>query len=285
MLQEAKTLPRNSDIKQIMQFYTQTCSIELKIQSYATLAASLANGGICPLTEERVFSDSDAVKGVLSQMISCGMNTYSGKWAFKCGLPGKTAVSGVTLLVVPNVLGVAVWSPKLDKHYNSKKGQIFLSNFIRLFNYNNIDNVYGAGIIQKMMNKSALSIIREKDSFNLLYLAKQNKLRDIRKSVAQGCSVNYRDYDSRTPLHLACNFGNLEIVKYLVSHGANIEIKDRFGNTPLNEARNSGFDEIVAYLEKCLKDEYDDSDYSENSKSFGSPYNQYKSAVVIPDKF
>jgi len=69
MLQESKTLPPNSDVKQIMQFHTQTCSIELKIEEYATLAASLANGGICPTTEERVFSDSDAVKGVLSQML------------------------------------------------------------------------------------------------------------------------------------------------------------------------------------------------------------------------
>jgi len=69
MLQEAKTLPDNMDVKEIMQLYTQTCSIELKVQDYAVLAGSLANGGICPITEERVFSDPDAVKGVLSQML------------------------------------------------------------------------------------------------------------------------------------------------------------------------------------------------------------------------
>ena len=120
MLQEAKTLPPNSDVKQIIQLYTQTCSIELKVRDYAVLAASLANGGICPLSEDRVYSDSDAVKGVLSQMLCWGMNTFSGKWAFKCGLPWKSSVSGVTILVIPNILGVAVWSPKLDKHHNSK---------------------------------------------------------------------------------------------------------------------------------------------------------------------
>lgn len=69
MLQEANTLPPKSNVKEIMQLYTQTCSIELKIKDYAVLAATLANGGICPITEERVFSDSDAVKGVLSQML------------------------------------------------------------------------------------------------------------------------------------------------------------------------------------------------------------------------
>ena len=65
MLKEEKTLPSNSSIKQIIQLYTQTCSIELKIRDYAVLAASLANGGICPLTEDKVYWDSDAVKGVL----------------------------------------------------------------------------------------------------------------------------------------------------------------------------------------------------------------------------
>lgn len=57
--------------------------------------------------------------------------------------------------------------------------------------------------MNKLMTKAALSMSREKDSFNLLYFAKQNKIRDIRKALAQGCNVNYRDYDSRTALHLA----------------------------------------------------------------------------------
>jgi len=184
------------------------------------------------------------------------MNTYSGKWAFKCGLPAKSSVTGVTILVIPNVLGMAVWSPKLDTHCNSKKAQIFLSNFIHLFKYDNIDNIYGAGIMNKLMVNQSFKGINEKDSFNLLYLAKQNKLRDIRRAVAQGCNVNYRDYDLRTPLHLACNFGHLEIVKYLVTHGAIISAKDRFGNTPYDEAKNNNFWEVVHFLkEYALKDE------------------------------
>jgi glutaminase len=90
------------------------------------MAATLANGGICPETEERVFGEADSVKNCLSQMTSCGMNTHSGEWNFKIGLPAKSAVSGITIMVVPNVMGVAVWSPKLDNHSNSTKGSIFL---------------------------------------------------------------------------------------------------------------------------------------------------------------
>ena len=231
MLKEEGTLPDNSHVKQIMQLCAQTYAIELKVKDYAVLAASLANGGIWPVTEERVFSDPDAVKGVLSQMLSWGMNTFSGKWAFKWGLPAKTSISGVTVLVIPNHLGIAVWSPKLDKYYNSMKAQDFLSRFVKEFSYDTIDHIYGAGITNKLIMKSMFNFHNTQDSFHLLYFAKFNKLRDIRKSIAKGYNVNYKDYDARTALHLACNYGNLEIVKYLVDHNALINVKDRFGNT------------------------------------------------------
>lgn len=57
-------------LNKILQFYTQTAAIEFSIENYGILAASLANGGICPLTEDRVFEDPNAIKGVLSQMLS-----------------------------------------------------------------------------------------------------------------------------------------------------------------------------------------------------------------------
>ena len=254
MLKEADTLPSDLPVKEILQFYTQTWCIELKIEEYAILAASLANGGIWPITEERVFSDPDAIKGVLSQMLSWGMNTYSGKWAFKAGLPCKTSVSGVTIMVIPNFMGIAVYSPKLDKNYNSKKSQIFLSNFVKLFGYDSIDHIYGAGIISKLGMKSSLGGNKEDASMNLLYFSKQNKIRDIRKWVAKGGDINFRDYDHRTALHMAANFGNFEIVKYLVFHGAQVNAKDRFNNTPIDEAREWGYNDIVEFMENPLDD-------------------------------
>lgn len=79
-------------------------------------------------------------------MISCGMNTYSGEWAFNISLPAKSGYSGVTIMVVPNVCGVAVYHPNLNKHRNSVKGVDFLNKFCAAFNYNNIDVVYGKGL-------------------------------------------------------------------------------------------------------------------------------------------
>lgn len=177
------------------------------------------------------------------------MNTYSGKWAFNVGLPAKSSVSGVTIMVIPNTMGIAVYSPLLDKYYNSHKATKFLTEFVKEFGYDDLDHIYGAGIMSKMLLKQKLSGEEYSESFHLLYYAKQNKLGDIRRSVAKGRDVNYRDYDQRTPLHLAANYGHFEIVKYLVKHGALINVKDRFKHTPIDEAMNNGYTEIAEYLQ------------------------------------
>ena len=88
------------------------------------------------------------------------------------------------------------------------------------------------------MTKNAFLNTRYRDSINLLYLAKDGNIREIRRALAQGWSINFSDYDSRTALHIASAEGHFEIVKYLVNHGASLLIKDYFGNTPYDEAKS-----------------------------------------------
>ena len=81
--------PENTNLREACDLYFQYCSIMMNATQASLLAASLANGGVCPLTGERVFADS-AVRDALSVMHSCGMYNYSGTYAFEVGLPSKS---------------------------------------------------------------------------------------------------------------------------------------------------------------------------------------------------
>jgi len=71
----------------------------------AIIAASLANGGVCPITKKKIFNE-ETVNHCLSLMHSCGMYDYSGEWAYSVGIPAKSGVGGCVFLVVPKVMGL-----------------------------------------------------------------------------------------------------------------------------------------------------------------------------------
>lgn len=112
-MRENKCFPDKCNLRECMDFYFQCCSMEANCDTMSIVAATLANGGICPFSEEKVFRP-DVVRDVLSLMHSCGMYDYSGQFAFKVGVPAKSGVCGGMLVVIPNVMGIFTWSPPLD---------------------------------------------------------------------------------------------------------------------------------------------------------------------------
>lgn len=102
----------------------QLCSIELDCRRGAVMAATLANSGYCPITGEKVLGPG-AARDTLALMQSCGMYDSAGEFTFAVGLPAKSGVSGVIMLVVPNVMGMCLYSPPVNKSGNSVKGLHF----------------------------------------------------------------------------------------------------------------------------------------------------------------
>ncbi|MHC5738996.1 glutaminase, partial [Nostoc sp.] len=101
--------------------YFQQCSILVNTRDLAIMAATLANGGINPLTQEQAI-DNRYVQDVISVMFTCGMYDYSGEWAYRVGIPAKSGVSGGITGVVPGKLGIGTFSPLLDAKGNSVRG-------------------------------------------------------------------------------------------------------------------------------------------------------------------
>ena len=89
----------------------------------AIMAATIANYGVNPKTGKRVI-DKKFIPYILAHMSANGMYEYSETWMTHVGLPAKSGVGGVILIVVPNVMGIAILSPGLDEHGNSVKGII-----------------------------------------------------------------------------------------------------------------------------------------------------------------
>jgi ankyrin repeat protein len=60
--------------------------------------------------------------------------------------------------------------------------------------------------------------------------------------------VNGRDYQGRTPLHIAAMRGHKQIVEVLLARGADPALCDNDGWTPLHWAMSGGYAEVVKLL-------------------------------------
>ncbi|MEY4372411.1 MAG: Glutaminase 1 [Actinomycetota bacterium] len=108
-------------VDETLELYFQQCAILVNCRDLAVMAATLANGGVNPVTGVRAI-EAKHVRDLLSLMFSCGMYDYAGSWGYLVGLPAKSSVSGAIMAVVPGQFGIAVFSPPLDERGNSVRG-------------------------------------------------------------------------------------------------------------------------------------------------------------------
>ncbi|KAM2155431.1 hypothetical protein ACFX1Q_047143 [Malus domestica] len=73
----------------------------------------------------------------------------------------------------------------------------------------------------------------------------------LKRLLAYGIDPNSKDYDHRTPLHVAASEGLFIMAKLLLEAGASVFSKDRWGNTPLDEGRMCGNKNLIKLLEEA----------------------------------
>jgi glutaminase len=115
--------------------YTKQCAINVNAKDLAIMAATLANGGVNPVTKKVVVS-SETVMYTLPVMATAGLYDDSGIWFYNSGLPAKSGVGGGLLAVCPGKFGIAVVSPPLDAAGNSVKAQKAIRYVVEALNAN-----------------------------------------------------------------------------------------------------------------------------------------------------
>jgi glutaminase len=260
-MRERGAFPAGTSIPSTLDYYFSACSIEVTARAVATMGATFANGGVCPVSGERVFGE-ETVKNCLSMMSSCGMYDYSGEFAFTVGIPAKSSVSGVILAVIPNVMGIAVWSPRLDACGNSVRGVAFLRELVGMFSFHNYDSLVAS---KKEDPRRLRTSAETMFTYRAIQAASVGDIAELKRLIAHGHEMDTADYDGRTPLHLACAEDQLDTVRYLLDQGVATSPKDRWGNTPLEDARKHKRKAIVslfaqrAQVREALKHARDDA--------------------------
>jgi glutaminase len=118
------------DPAQATDLYTKQCSLNVNARDLAVMGATLADGGVNPLSKERVV-DAEVCHYALAVMATAGLYESSGDWLYDIGLPGKSGIGGGIVTVSPGKGGLGTFAPPLDSAGNSVKGQLvakFLSH-------------------------------------------------------------------------------------------------------------------------------------------------------------
>lgn len=132
-------------VEEAVDVYFRQCAVRVDCADVALMAATLANGGVNPVTGVQVVPEPAAV-AALSVMATCGMYDASGDWLLRVGLPAKSGVSGGVLAVSPARFGIAVYSPPVDAQGNSVRGVAALRRLSARFGLHLLHHVEAVGI-------------------------------------------------------------------------------------------------------------------------------------------
>ena len=199
-----------------LKLYFSICSIEMSALDVAMAAATLANGGVCPVTQERAL-EQETVRKCLPVVQMCGMYNGSGKFFQEIGLPAKSGVGGGVFLVVPKLMGICIFSPRLDVHGNSVRG----IEMARQLSSNYLLHIFD-GLMTTMDRpdlRVPISRWRASRCSESIWAASIGDIRTLQRLQSEQRDLEAGDYDRRTPLHLAAAEGHTDIVNSYLKAG------------------------------------------------------------------
>jgi glutaminase len=221
------------DLRDALELYFGTCSLEMTALEMARAAATLANGGVCTTTHERVLKRIN-VRHCLSLMQMCGMYDGSGEFCFHIGLPAKSGVGGGLLLVVPGLMGICIWSPRLNANGNTVRGVELATRLVETFRLHLYDGLMSPA--ERIDPRLPVARWQASLTSEALWAASIGDVRSIRRLHDGRVNLQAGDYDQRSPMHLAAAEGHLQVLEFLLEQGVNPNQPDRWGGLPLDDA-------------------------------------------------
>lgn len=106
-----------------LDLYTRQCSLGVTATQLSVCAATIANGGLNPLSQKQVF-DAELSPKITSLIASVGFYEHTGDWLYTSGIPAKTGVGGGVMGILPGLFGIAAFAPPIDDAGNSVKAQL-----------------------------------------------------------------------------------------------------------------------------------------------------------------
>ncbi|CAO2035201.1 unnamed protein product [Urochloa humidicola] len=105
--------------------------------------------------------------------------------------------------------------------------------------------------ITSLLVKHGAALNLEDAGGYLCRVVTDGKIDLLRRLLSFGVDPNCKNYDQRTPLHIAAALGLHLVAGMLIDFGADVQAKDRWGNTPLDEGRRCSSKPLVRILEQA----------------------------------
>ena len=111
------------DPEMSLDLYTRQCSLGITTQQLSIAAGTIANDGLNPVTQKKVF-ESNLAPHIIAMIAAVGFYEHTGDWMYTAGIPAKTGVGGGIMGILPGQFGIAAFAPPLDESGNSVKAQL-----------------------------------------------------------------------------------------------------------------------------------------------------------------
>lgn len=124
-----------------LDLYTRGCSMGVTARQLSVAGATIAFGGRNPVSGKQIF-DSKLTPKIISLIATVGFYENTGAWMYTSGVPAKTGVGGGVMGILPGVMGISAFSPRLDSSGNSVRAQAvikYIANALDLNVYNGIE--------------------------------------------------------------------------------------------------------------------------------------------------